>query len=234
MRSGSHSIELPTVGGQRFLAWTTNVFDPQGDLYDPTYIYLGGPLTVSGWYAIPASDPLVNARAGLKLELRREPPNFSIYLSFERLELQGHTGGQWRYFEFTITDEDIETLEAQWGGPWPPFPTSVSVLPLRFLDPEFSTQSGTIFWDDLRVLQIPNCPADLTGSGDPGSPSYGVPDGRVDIGDFFYFVDQFALRSSVADLTGSDDPQNPAYGVCDGVVDASDFFYYLELFSAGC
>lgn len=43
----------------------------------------------------------------------------------------------------------------------------------------------------LVVLQ-PGCEADLTGSSDPNSPAYGVPDGDTDGDDFFYFLDRFS------------------------------------------
>ncbi len=234
IRTGTHSIELPTVANNRFVGYTTNLFDEFGELYDPAYEYGGGPVLVSGWYAIPAEDPLVNVKAGLKLEFRRE--NWSIYLSFEQLEIQGHTDGDWVYIEMTITQEDFDFYHDLWGGPWPPFPVGVSVLPIRFLSDEFdvSDQSGTIFWDDLRVVQIPLCAADLTGDSNPGSPSYGVPDGVVDADDFFFYIDLFQNRDPRADLTGSADPRDPSYGVCNGVIDANDFFYYLGLFAEGC
>lgn len=78
------------------------------------------------------------------------------------------------------------------------------------------------------------CPADLTGTADPNDPGYGVPDGVVDVQDFFYYIDLFAAGDPRADLTGSSDPNDPFYGVPDGVVDINDFFYYLDLFAHGC
>ncbi|MBX3363645.1 MAG: hypothetical protein KF866_02660 [Phycisphaeraceae bacterium] len=79
------------------------------------------------------------------------------------------------------------------------------------------------------------CAADLSGSSDPSDPMYGIPDGVVDAGDFFFFLDAFASGNvAIADLSSSSDPNNPGYGVPDGVIDASDFFYYLDLFVAGC
>ncbi|MBX3365159.1 MAG: hypothetical protein KF866_10365 [Phycisphaeraceae bacterium] len=83
--------------------------------------------------------------------------------------------------------------------------------------------------------QVAGCRGDLSGSSDPNSPDYGVPDGQIDSSDFFYFLDQFAAGNlSVADLSGSTDPNDPGYGVPDGQLDASDFFFYLDLFVAGC
>lgn len=79
------------------------------------------------------------------------------------------------------------------------------------------------------------CAADLSGSSDPNSAAYGVPDTFVDASDFFYFLDQFAADNfAVADLTSSADPNSPGYGVPDGTIDASDFFFYLDLFVQGC
>ncbi|MCC6284974.1 MAG: hypothetical protein IT439_06670 [Phycisphaerales bacterium] len=79
------------------------------------------------------------------------------------------------------------------------------------------------------------CLADLTGSSDPLSPAYGTPDGAVDAGDLFYFLDQFvAGNRDEADLTGDSDPLQPLYGIPDASLDASDFFYFLDLFAAGC
>ncbi len=79
------------------------------------------------------------------------------------------------------------------------------------------------------------CRADLSGSSDPNDPGYGVPDGVLDISDFFYYLDQFvAMNFAVADLSGSSDPNDPGYGVPDGMIDISDFFYYLDTFVAGC
>ena len=234
VRTDSHSIELPTLPNQRFVGFTTNLFDEFGELYDPAYEYGAGPLIVSGWYAIPADDPIVNAKAGLKLEFRRE--NWSIYLSFETLDIQGHTDGNWVYLEMVITQEDFDFYHDLWGGPWPPFPVGVSVLPIRFLTDEFDVddQSGTIFWDDMRVVQLPTCAADLTGSSNPNSPDYGVPDGVVDADDFFFYIDLFKNRDPRADLTGSADPRDKTYGVCNDVIDANDFFFYLTQFREGC
>jgi len=78
------------------------------------------------------------------------------------------------------------------------------------------------------------CPADLTGSIDPNSPDFGVPDGIVDANDFFFYLGLFGAGDPAADLTGSIDPNNPAFGVPDGIIDANDFFFYLGLFADGC
>ncbi|MBX3365162.1 MAG: hypothetical protein KF866_10380 [Phycisphaeraceae bacterium] len=83
---------------------------------------------------------------------------------------------------------------------------------------------------------LPNpCPADLSGSSDPNSPLYGMPDGVVDSADFFFFLDRFEAGDLArVDMSGSSDPADPSYGVPDGRLDAADFFFYLDLFVAGC
>ncbi len=79
------------------------------------------------------------------------------------------------------------------------------------------------------------CGADLSGSDVPGERLYGVPDGVLDIADFFFYLDAFAAgNTDIADLTGSNDPNDPGYGVPDGVLDAADFMFYLALFADGC
>ncbi|NJL08778.1 MAG: hypothetical protein HC900_11370, partial [Methylacidiphilales bacterium] len=47
---------LPATGdASRFRGFTTNIFLPDGsDLFDPDYVYLGGDVTVSGYYLVPA------------------------------------------------------------------------------------------------------------------------------------------------------------------------------------
>lgn len=78
-------------------------------------------------------------------------------------------------------------------------------------------------------------PGDLTGSDDPSSPAYGVPDGIADSKDGTYFIQQFEARNaSVVDLSGSSDPNDSAYGIPDGLIDASDYFYFLDQVVRGC
>ena len=75
-----------------------------------------------------------------------------------------------------------------------------------------------------------SCEADLSGSVDPNSPDFGVPDGIVDGVDFFYYLGLFGAGDLSADLTGSVDPNSPDFGVPDNTLDGQDFFYYLGLF----
>ncbi len=78
------------------------------------------------------------------------------------------------------------------------------------------------------------CDADISGSADPASPDFMVPDGVVDAEDFFTFLRLFADADPRADITGSASPTSPEFLVPDGVIDAEDFFAFLFLFAAGC
>lgn len=145
VRTGLYSLEFPS--GADFAGATTNIFNPDTlEFYDPPYVWRGGPARVSGWYAIPADQPLVDANSGLKLEFRRA--NSSIYLAFEDLSIDGHTDGEWRQFSFIVGCDEMT-------DEFPPFAESVSVLPIRFGS---SDSTGTIFWDDLSFTQ---CLADM-------------------------------------------------------------------------
>ena len=77
VRSGNRSIRLTPAAGaaDRFKGITTNVFRPDGsDLFDPDYEYLGGDITISGYYLVPEGETLSDTVVGVKLEFRREPP----------------------------------------------------------------------------------------------------------------------------------------------------------------
>ncbi len=61
VRTGTNSIELPSGSGptNNFAAFTTDVFDADTLLsYNPAVTFPGEDVTVSGWYAIPADQPL--------------------------------------------------------------------------------------------------------------------------------------------------------------------------------
>lgn len=107
----------------------------------------------------------------------------------------------------------------------PDFPVNFNLHDLNY--------DGTLTTADSPIGSA--CRADLTSSTDPNDPGYGVPDGLINIDDFFYFLDQFvASNLNVVDLSGSSDPMNPEYGVPDGRINIDDFFYYLDLFVLGC
>jgi hypothetical protein len=179
--TGEATIELPS--GADFSGFTTNAFNPDTlQYYDPGYVWQGGPITISGWYMIPANEPLVGANSGLKLEFRRTANN-SIYQSFEHLDISGTTNGEWRQFSFTVQNSDFGVY------PLPPENPNarVSVLPLRF---GAATSTGTIFWDDIQLSQQ-TCRADVTG------------DGQVNVQDFLAFLQLFAAADPRADFDNS-------------------------------
>jgi len=212
VRTGDRSIRLRPATGEssRFQGWTTNIFRPDGsDLFDPDYTYLGGDVTVSGYYLVPEGETIQDTIVGVKLEFRREPPNFSIWSAFEFALPASSTGGVWMPFSFVVTDAMIEAV-----GDFPPEPTSVSVLPFRFFGDAFgpgTSPTGTVYFDDLCIVQGgSDCPADFTG------------DGTLDIFDVFAFLDAFNAMDPAADFTD------------DGLYDIFDVFAFLDAFNAGC
>jgi hypothetical protein len=201
IRSGTASIEVGTSGSGGFTGFTTNILDTNTFLYyDPIFTWMGGDLTVSGYYAIPASDPIVGDTAGIKLELRRD--NESIYQAFEQRTISGHTNGQWVHFSIVVHDSDLNPN-------FPPFATTVSVLPFRF-SPDGTTTSGTIFWDDLTLTQGATCRVDVNG------------DGAVNVQDFLSFLQLYSSGDARADFNQ------------DGSINVQDFLAFLAAYAAGC
>ena len=200
-RTGDGSVEFPS--GTDFSGVTTNVLNPSTLTFnDPSYVYLGGDVTVTGWYLIPADMPLDGANSGIKLEFRRA--NSSIYAAFEDLSVTGDTGGQWVEFSFTVTDADMLAV-----GDFPPYAVAVTVLPLRF---GTTTSTGTIFWDDLCIVQTstPDCPADTNG------------DGLVSPADFNAWILAFNSQAPECDQNG------------DGLCTPADFNAWILNFNNGC
>ena len=193
VRTGNRSLRMtPATGeGDRFKGWTTNVFRPDGsDLFDPDYVYLGGDVAVSGYYLVPDGEEIQDTIVGVKLEFRREPPNFSIWAAFEFAFPESTTGGDWIPFSFTVTDDMIQAV-----GDFPPDPTSVTILPFRFFGDAFgpgTSPTGTVFIDDLCVVQggSPGCsPADLA-----------EPFGVLNFFDVSAFITAYNAQDLVADL----------------------------------
>ncbi|MEM9166806.1 MAG: dockerin type I domain-containing protein [Planctomycetota bacterium] len=208
-RTGNNSIEFPS--GADFSGVTTDVLNQSTlEFNNPEYEYLGGDVTVSGWYLIPADQPLDGADSGIKLEFRRA--NSSIYTSFEDLSISGDTGGQWVEYSFTVTDSDILAV-----GDFPPDPVAVTVLPLRFGS---VSSTGTIFWDDLCLVQAtpaPDCPCDVNG------------DGNCSDSDFFAWVTAFVASPRTPEQEAACDVNG------DGNCNDSDFFAWVTEFSGpGC
>jgi len=216
VRTGNKSIRLEPASGEsdRFKGWSTNLFRPDGsDLYDPDYVYLGGDITISGFYLVPSGEVIQDTAVGVKLEFRREPPNFSIWSAFEFTFPESSTSGEWMPFSFTVTDEQMLAV-----GDFPPEPTSVTVLPFRFFGGEFgpgTSPTGTVFIDDLCLVQ------DMGGGG--CSPAdLAEPFGSLNFLDVSEFLTAFGNQSSSADLN-NDDSWN--------FLDVSEF---LSIYGDGC
>ena len=220
VRSGNRSIRMTASTGSpdRFKGLTTNVFLPDGsDLYDPDYTYLGGDYVVSGYYLVPAGEMLDDTVVGVKLEFRREPPNFSVYTSFEfnLLDIPGaeETGGEWVPFSFTVTDAMMEAV-----GDFPPYATSASILPFRFYGGDYSPGTepmGTVFFDDLCVVQLdPNGPCNEA--------DFAEPYNELDFFDLSAFLMALGNQDPNADLTQ------------DGDWDFFDVSLYLQIYGEGC
>jgi len=208
-RTGVRSIALAPSTNGAFTGWTTNLFDENGDLYDPPYVYQGGDLLVSGWYLIPDEAPLAPGGEGgpldlvtIKLEFRRVPPNFSVYQSFELPGIGvSTTGGQWVYYEQIFDDADL--------GDFPDKPGSVTILPFRF--DTGSGQQGVIYWDDLCVYQITNtCVCDLDASG------------TLNLDDINLFAQAFVAMDSAADVDNN------------GSYNLDDINIFAQCFVGGC
>ena len=213
VHTGDKSIRLTPATGEstRFKGVSTNLFRPDGsDLFDPDYVYLGGDVTVSGFYLVPEGEELQDTIVGVKLEFRREPPNFSIWSAFEFGFPANSTGGNWMPFSFVVTDEMIAAV-----GDFPPEPTSVTILPFRFFGGEFgegTSPTGTVFIDDLCVVQgdVIECLADLNG------------DGELDFLDISAFLAAYSNSEPAADLNG------------DGEYDFLDISAFLAAYTEGC
>jgi hypothetical protein len=205
VRSGTNSVELASGEGptNTFGGFTTDVFNPDDlTFFNPPIQFPGEDVTVTGWYAIPADQPLTGANAGLKLEFRRE--NSSIFAAFENLSINGHTNGEWQQLTLTVTNQQLQDIAKE----FPPGPTQVSVLPIRFGS---MTATGTIFWDDLELTQggePPACPCDWN------------QDATLNSQDFFDFLTAFFAGN--ADFNA------------DKVTNSQDFFDFLTCFFAGC
>lgn len=217
VRTGSKSMRLSpsTSPSTQFQGFDTNVFLPDGsDLYDPDYEYLGGDVHVSGWYLVPEGETLANDLVALKLEFRREPPNFSVYTAFEFPVDVAATGGQWHHFQVTVTDQMMLDV-----GDFPPYATSVSILPLRFFGGDYGTDplpQGTIYWDDLCYVQG-DLPAGCNAA------DIAEPFNVLDLADITAFITAFTTQADEADIA------EPF-----GVWDLSDITAFVGEFLDGC
>jgi len=217
VRTGDKAIRLTPANSDadRFKGWTTNLFRPDGsDLFDPDYVYLGGDVTVSGYYLIPEGEVLQDTIAGVKLEFRREPPNFSIWGAFEFAFPANTTGGEWVPFSFVVTDAMISAV-----GDFPPEPTSVSILPFRFFGGQFgagTSPTGTVYVDDLSMVQG-NTP------GGCNAADVAEPFGTLNFFDVSTFIGLFNANDPAADLAAPF-----------GVFNFFDVSTFIGLYNAGC
>lgn len=215
--TGTRSIRLrPSAGpSTQFQGFSTDTFVPDGsDLYNPDYTYLGGDVHVSGWYLVPAGETLANDLVAIKLEFRREPPNFSIYTSFEFPVDVNATDGQWHHFAVTVTDAMMAAV-----GDFPPYATSLSILPDRFFAGSYASgplPQGTIYWDDFDYVQ-----GDLPGGCNPAD--IAEPYNILDLADITGFIDAFLNQQDAADIAAPF-----------GTWDLSDITAFVSAFQNGC
>ena len=212
--TGARSLKL-VFGNSNFAGSTTNYYDP--DLftypYDPVITFLGGTITVSGWYMIPASNPLDQTTwSCLKLQVRRTVNN-SAYQEFEwPNEIIGHTNGQWVYFERSVPDSAFQSWPLP---PTPGQPTRCSVSAIMF-DPNGINPTAKIYWDDIRLTQgaacYPNC-----------DNSTAAP--ILNVNDFICFQQKFAGGDSYANCDGS---------TAAPVLNVNDFICFQQKFASGC
>ena len=133
--------------------------------FDPNFDYNGGDVVVSGYYMIPANDPIVGDFAGMKI--RAKVLNQDV-ATFESLDISGHTNGQWVFYTRTVARAAIqEQYECNAGirpncgcncVPTSPLPDRIKVEPLRFVG-DGNPTSGTIYWDDITYTQLPPGPS---------------------------------------------------------------------------
>jgi hypothetical protein len=214
--------------------WPEYLFDPPS----------GAAIRVSCWINIPASDPLVGGRFGLKIEFKRSGDNFSNYDFVEWLDIDPaaavappgtvivpfvdppvgstltggpgiHTNGQWIKFERTYQQSQFGSFAEP-----PTNPARASILALRFSNDLNSF--GTVWVDDLvfeQVTAAPPCTADFDGSG------------TANIDDIFIF-----LNAWFANCTGQAGP--PCNGrnadINNNGLNIDDIFIFLNLWFAGC
>ncbi|MCC6320333.1 MAG: hypothetical protein IT438_02725 [Phycisphaerales bacterium] len=239
--TGSAVIELTPqpFGPSDFIGYSSNSpLDPNdavspknntGYLFDPPD---GEDLQISGWVMIPATEPVVAQRAGLKLEFRRTADD-SVYEPFEWFFIDPanpgsmpglvgvttptgpgvHTNGVW--LELRATFHQSQFALNGLGQPnWPLPPENpnakVSALALRFGSPHVAGARGTTFFDDITVTVGSPCLADFNNSG------------SVTVQDIFDFLSAYFMNDLSADLNNSNS------------VTVQDIFDFLALYFAGC
>jgi hypothetical protein len=239
-RSGNACIEVKTPGSSEFRGFTTdtlNFFETGFPYYDPIIDWNGGDIVVSGYYMIPADQPITGDFAFIKLNTKLF---FQDYATFDpageapELQITGTTNGQWVRYEVRW---DICSMREEvnfnnefgcngngtpgsgcFAGGLPPYPNRVKITISRFGFGNVPS-SGTIFWDDMSLTQLPprdcnGCPADFNG------------DGFVDFFDFDDFV--LCFEGGVCPDGRTADFNE------DGFVDFFDFDDFILAFETGC
>jgi len=220
------------VGPSDFLGHTSDALTDPDDANSPTnnpgYTFnppSGDDINFGGWVMIPASDPVVIHRVGLKLEFRRTVNN-SVYEGFDFFFIDPadptgfpglvavttptgpgvHTNGVWLQMSATFQQSQFNV--------WPLPPVNpdarVSVLAIRTGDPFFAGARGTVFFDDLTFGQGTVCIADFNNSG------------AATVQDIFDFLAAYFASLPSADVNNS------------GAVTVQDIFDFLSAYFMGC
>ncbi|MCX5690744.1 MAG: hypothetical protein NTV94_13345 [Planctomycetota bacterium] len=223
-RTGTASISISTPGASEFRGMTCDWrnFSISGfPFFDPVFDYAGGDIVVSGWYYIPTSAPITGDSAFIKLNIKRGNQDYATFDPIGRgvsnLLIQGHTNNQWRRYELRWTRADIEnelTFNQDQGYfAMPPYPNHLKIVLSRFGFGNVPS-SGTIFWDDITMIQEPaasacGCAADYNA------------DGGVDGGDIEGFFTDWEAGVGCSDVNQ------------DGGIDGGDIEAFFLLWEAG-
>ena len=205
----------------------------------------GPPITVSCWFNIPSSDPVIKSRFGIKLNLingdnpgvffAREwldvdpeattgtppvPAPFPGCIIETRTTPQGpqkaiHTNGQWVLFSRTLTQAEINLPTMDPTWVFPPYPQRTSMLALRF---DIFPEGGTPAPIAYGTIWVD----DITFS----QPGFCPPDyngtGGLTVADIFDFLNGWFAGSPAADFNGVD------------CITVADIFDFLSAWFAGC
>jgi hypothetical protein len=228
-RTGNRSVSLapvPEVGGSAggFRGWTTdsvNFFDPNFAFYDPFFDFAGGDVTVTGYYMVPAAEPLTSLleNVGIKLNVKFGNQDYAAQdigvsvgnpdINIARLLLEnsgtGHTNGQW--VQYTVTWPRTDWLEQCLVNEAAGFfnltespPDHLKIVIGRFADfANGASSGGRIFWDDMDFSQAPaaaECVADYNN------------DGQLNLDDLSDFITDFY---TVPSIPGGLQPNAPTY-----------------------
>jgi hypothetical protein len=194
---------------------------PGFPFYDPVFDYAGGDIVVSGWYYIPTSDPITGDFAFIKLNVKRGNQDYAAFdppgRGIPELLIQGDTNNEWRRYELRWTRADIETEltfnQDQGYFTMPPYPNHLKIVLSRFGFGN-APSTGTIFWDDITMIQEPATPA-------CGCAADYNADGGVDGGDIEGFFTDWESGVGCSDVNQ------------DGGIDGGDIEAFFLLWEAG-